>query len=368
MFRVLRRLAAIVAAIGLAVAPLGPTFVERWYSNALYPLIQPALTGASNRVPFALFDALVAVLVAWLAWRVAGLVRGSRGRWPMALVRSSVALVAVAAALYVAFLAVWGLNYRRVPLREKLVFDARAISPAAARDLAETSAQRMNALHDAAHAEYGAERALAVETLAAAFGEAQRLVGVGWMATPARPKQSLLDVYFRSAGVDGMTDPFFLETLTVSDLLPFEQPFVVAHEWSHLAGFADESEANFVGWLAAVHGTPGAEYSGWLFLYGQAAAGLARSDRDEVSAELAAGPLRDIRAVADRVSRNVKPAVSMAGWRAYDRYLRANRVEAGTASYAQVVQLVLGTRFGPGWRPQLAGAAAARGVSGPAAE
>jgi hypothetical protein len=27
----------------------------------------------------------------------------------------------------------------------------------------------------------------------------------------------------------------------------------------------------------------------------------------------------------------------------YDRYLKANRVGAGTASYAEVVQLVLGT-------------------------
>jgi hypothetical protein len=43
-----------------------------------------------------------------------------------------------------------------------------------------------------------------------------------------------------------MTDPFFLETLVASDVLPFERPFLVAHEWSHLAGIADEGEANFV--------------------------------------------------------------------------------------------------------------------------
>jgi hypothetical protein len=40
----------------------------------------------------------------------------------------------------------------------------------------------------------------------------------------------------------------------------------------------------------------------------------------------------------------VSPGVSRAGWRVYNSYLKANRVEAGTASYDEVVRLVLGTR------------------------
>jgi hypothetical protein len=40
------------------------------------------------------------------------------------------------------------------------------------------------------------------------------------------------------------------------DLLPFEKPFVAAHEWAHLAGYADESEASFVGWLTCVRAAP----------------------------------------------------------------------------------------------------------------
>ena len=64
-----------------------------------------------------------------------------------------------------------------------------------------------------------------------------------------------------------MTDPYFLETLVKSDLLPFERPMIVAHEWSHLAGFADESEASFAGWLTCVHGSIADQYSGWLFLF-----------------------------------------------------------------------------------------------------
>ena len=66
-----------------------------------------------------------------------------------------------------------------------------------------------------------------------------------------------------------MTDPFFLETLVAGDILPFERAFVVAHEWSHLAGIADEGEANYTAWRSCVTGSTADAYSGWLFLYGE---------------------------------------------------------------------------------------------------
>jgi hypothetical protein len=83
-----------------------------------------------------------------------------------------------------------------------------------------------------------------------------------------------------------------------------------------------------------------------LFLYGQLAGDLSRRDREDVVSRLAPGPRADLRAVAARLARDVSPQVSAAGWRVYDRYLKANRIEAGAASYAQVVRLVLGTALG----------------------
>jgi len=120
----------------------------------------------------------------------------------------------------------------------------------------------------------------------------------------------------------------------------------VAHEWSHLAGFADEGEANFAGWLTCVRGAASAQYSGWLFLFGELVNAVPRHDRPVLIARLDRGPRDDLRAIAARLARDVKPQVSEAGWRVYDHYLKANRVEAGTESYAQVVRLVLGTGLG----------------------
>ena len=129
-------------------------------------------------------------------------------------------------------------------------------------------------------------------------------------------------------------------------MLPFERPLVVAHEWAHLAGFTDEGEANFVGWLTCMRGSEPHQYSGWLFLY------------SEVMARPAAGPSArgaaphwradhepTLRPSGQRYAREVSPRLSTAGWQVYDQYLKANRIEAGTASYAEVVRLVLGTEL-----------------------
>jgi hypothetical protein len=250
----------------------------------------------------------------------------------------------MAATLYLAFVAVWGLNYRRVPLTEKLRFDSSAVTLDGARALAATAVERLNASHRAAHAigwPPGSEA-----TLEEAFRSAQRVLGASRLAVAGRPKRTMLDLYLRRASVEGMTGPYFLETLVASRLLPFERTFVVAHEWAHLAGFADESEANFVGVLTCLGGDEAARYSAWLFLYSQVSSGLPREDRSALGARLADGPRADLRAIADRVGRDVNPRVAAAGWRVYDQYLKANRVEAGTASYAEVVKLILGTPLG----------------------
>ena len=49
--------------------------------------------------------------------------------------------------------------------------------------------------------------------------------------------------------------------------------------------------------------------------------------------------------VLDHNAIEVSPRISGAGWQVYDQYLKANRVEAGTRSYAEVIQLVVGTDF-----------------------
>jgi hypothetical protein len=189
------------------------------------------------------------------------------------------------------------------------------------------------------------------DSLARAFVDVQRELGVRYPAQPGVPKHTILQPYFSRAAVDGMTDPFLLETLVDDQLLPYERPFVIAHEWAHLAGYADESEANFIGWLTCLRSDAADQYSGWQFLYEQGLIGLTAADRTAADRMLAPGPRQDLIAVRSRVLRGLSPWMQQTGWRIYDHYLKANNVAAGIGSYDAVIRLVLGTRFGPDWRP-----------------
>jgi hypothetical protein len=338
---VARGLMLVAVAIAAALVPLPPAIVERVYSTGIYPVLQNAVTRGSNVTSFALLDALlIAVGVAWIALISLDALRVRWLGWCRVAGRAALRTATIAAAAYLAFLGAWGLNYRRMPIVEKLPFEERAVTIDAARDLGRRSARELNSLYEPAAA--SRNRASGDADLAGAFSAALRAVGSAGLTRPARPKRTLLDPYFLSAGVDGMTDPFFLETLVASDLLPFERPFVVAHEWGHLAGFADEGEANFIGWLTCIRGSPEVRYSGWLFLYREVTSGLSERDRTGIVDALAAGPRADLHAIAERIRRHRRPKVAAAGWKAYDTYLKANRVEAGAGSYAEVVRLVLG--------------------------
>jgi hypothetical protein len=348
------RWAIVVAAAALALIPFPHALVERFYSTHSYVTLQRPLTVLSNRVPFALFDLLLVLVIGgWLGLAVRDIAsaRSKRQRRRLLAATGAIAARTVvwAAALYVVFLIVWGLNYRRTPLIDKLPFDRRSVTPDAARALALTAVGRVNDLHAVAHASGWPDAGTIDPALAASLARVDRSAGGAGIVTVGRPKATLLDWYFRRTATDGMTDPYFLETLVSTTLLPLERPFVVAHEWSHLAGVADEGDANFFAWLACVHASPPAQYSGWLYLYGEVSGVLPAEARAEVAQQLGAGPRADLAAIRARVVRDLNPRLAAAGQVVYDKYLKANRIEAGVESYGRVVQLVLGVRFGPGW-------------------
>jgi hypothetical protein len=335
-------LGLIVFAVVCAVIPTSPSAVEQLYSSGVYPVVQSAVTSISNRVPIALLDVAAGTLLVAGAAIVRLRVRALGIR--RALVRAAVVAAGACALIYLLFLALWGLNYRRVPLEQKLVFDGARVSRDRAIAFANTAASEVNAGYAAAHAAPPQMTALEMS-----FAETERALGATRIAVTGIPKRSLLAYYFRYAAIDGMTDPVFLEIIINPDVLEFERPFVVAHEWAHLAGYANEAEANFVGWITCIRSDAAGRYSGWLAAYQHALGALPRSDRRTITT-LDPGPLEDLRAMSARYARS-SPAVRQAARGLYDEYLRANRVAEGIGSYDAVVKLMLGTVFDPRWTP-----------------
>ena len=361
LHRVVAPLLTVGLALAAAFAPIAPADVERWYSTGAYPAIQRLVTPFSNLLPFAVLDLLA---LGGCGVIVAGVVRTVRAarqtRRIQPILRAVGDLAAAAAVVYLAFLVLWGFNYRRMPMTERLLMEPGTPASQAVSDLGVEAATQLNALYDEAHRAGWDTAPWEDPTFQAAFASVQRTLSDAPPATPGRLKRTILGPYFRWTSVAGMINPFGLEALANPDLLPFERPFVAAHEWAHLAGYADEAEASFVGWLACLRADEPARYSGWLFLYSEVNGELDDAGRARLAGALGAGPRRDIDAVVDRVRKGQLPWLRTTSWRVYDRYLKANRVEAGVRSYGEVVTLILRARFDPGWIPVRRAAAAAR--------
>jgi hypothetical protein len=342
----------VVLALLAALAPTPPDLVERWFSLGAYPLVQRAVTSVTNLVPVAIFDVMLIAAVIGLG---AVLVRGTRAAWrarrPGPLVRVLGHVAAAAALAYLVFLGGWGFNYRRVPLAERLDTARGIPSDEDVVELGLRAVGEMNRLYDAAHAAGWKGDEWRDAKLRTAFAGVQRALADAPPAVPGRLKATLLGPYFRWSGVDGMINPFGLEVLANPDLLPFERPFVAAHEWAHLAGYAHEAEANFVGWLAALRADVPSQYSAWLYLYWQVSGEVGREDRVRLAEALEPGPRRDVDAIVARLRRGQWPMLQRAGWAVYDQYLKANRVDEGVRSYGEVVTLILRARFAEDWTP-----------------
>jgi hypothetical protein len=335
-----------------AVAPVTPATIERRFSTSLYPVIQRAMTPVSNLVPFALFDVLtVGGAIALIVLLVRGVRQARRQRSFGPLWRGLMAIATAGAVVYLLFLGMWGFNYRRVPMGERLAMNRRAPDTATVMALGLQAVQRMNALHDEAHRSGWDEDPRQERQLLDAFAFVQARLSDAAPAVPGRLKRTLYGPYFRWTSVDGMVNPLALEVLANPDLLPWERPFVAAHEWAHLAGYANEAEANFVGWLTCVRAGVAEQYSAWLYLYWQVSGEVGPADRLRLRDALEAGPARDVNAIIDRLRRGQLPLLRNVSWVLYDQYLRANRVEEGVRSYGEVVTLLLRARFEDGWVP-----------------
>jgi hypothetical protein len=337
------KLLLIALAAVLAIVPLPAPMVERYYADWFYPVLQARLTSWSNETGVALFDFILLALigaVALILWRA---IAGARRKRAISVLgRGLLTLAAILAAVYLWFEAAWGLNYARVPLESGIAYDRNRVTAEAVRALAERAVFETNRAFAGAHAAGFPKAGEIPPALVTALHEVVQKLGRPRPTVPGRPKTTLLAPFFRASGTDGMHAPFMLETLVNPDLTPPERPAVLAHEWAHLAGYAPEDDASFVGVLAALRADLGARYSAWLSLAFETANQLPRDDRQRVLAALEPGPREDQRAIAERLESRVE-TVQRVSWQTYDQYLKSQGVQEGIQSYSRVVELLIGT-------------------------
>ena len=340
-----RACAIALGAIALFVHPPA-TWVEAQYANGAYPAWEHALFPITNALPWSLGDVAALLGVALLAARIA--VYARRRRMPAWRKVAFVLLDAlVITAIYgVWFEASWGWNYDRAPVETRTAYDATRVTPAAVDALRRTAIARMNALAPAAHQR--SAQPVDIAALRDAWLPVVRAGGDTWDPLVGDAKTTIADPFMALSGTSGFINPLTLNVQLASDLLWFELPFSLSHEWSHVAAYAREDEANYLAIVTCERSSdPVAQYSGWLelFLY---LPPLAHYDKR------AFNPLvwQDFAALSARNKRHVNLAVAHWSWRTYNVYLKSKRIASGVQNYNEVTRLVLGIPLDANGLPQ----------------
>lgn len=334
-----------MAAVFLLTAPWPAGLVETFYSRGIYRYGQSFLTTLSNLTPWTWLDVLSALALGLAIRRLVLLAKDVRDDgWLAAGGQALKRSLRAAGIILGVFCLFWGLNYRRTPLGQALV-TAQATAPAPPPSVDDLRALAVDTGTLAARTRVTARQALLsyeqiADVLPGPFNDALARLGRRPLSVPGRPKYTIFTPFFTRAGVTGMVDPFALESLVHPDLLPFERPFVLAHEWAHLAGFADEAEASAIGWSACMRGDASLVNSASMFLFVEAGSALPPAAWRDVLASTDPGVIEDLRALDQRLSA-IHPGVRAASFKVYDEYLRANSVPDGVASYSRALQLVM---------------------------
>jgi hypothetical protein len=210
------------------------------------------------------------------------------------------------------------------------------VTPQAAAALRRRAMAEMNALAPAAHAR--AAEALDLDALRAAWLPLVQRAGDDWTPSVGGPKPTVADPFMIATGTSGFINPLTLNVALASDLLWFERPFDLAHEWSHDAAYAREDEANYFGILTCLRSAdPAVRYSGWfeLFLY-------LPQKRHYAHREFVPLVWADFAAMRKRDARHINVMLARWSWRTYNVYLKSNRISSGIANYDEVTRLMLG--------------------------
>jgi len=344
-------MALAVAALFVRLTPAAPV-VERDYSNGIYPGIDSAVRAVTGPLPFALgdvFAVLLAIALLTFYARAFGALR-ARGVTGWGLTGTVVRIVArtaaVAAILGAWFLVSWGYGYSRVSLADKVPVHNERTNEDSVTAFADHVVDMMNRESAAAHAELPIDDLAMAARLRPPWLATIHRLGDAASFAPYRPKPTLFDRFMTASGTTGFTDPWTHEVNLASSVFPFERPALYAHEWSHLAGFSDETEANYIAVIACTTShDPLLRYSGWLLIWFNLPSDL------HPTHTFTRQPYDDITAVRARYLALVKPQVQAAAHDTYDHYLKANHVKAGYDSYRLFVRWLTGADYDAGGLP-----------------
>lgn len=346
------------AGILLVCARQAPGFAE-WYAVHIYQYLTASVGRITGLAPFSvveigLYVLLIMIPVTGVRAAVKSVRFGGGGenafRWISGLFFT-------ASVLFFLYMVNCGINYQRESFSEKTSLAAEQYTTEELKEVCVWLTEKVNNL--AEQVKRGEDGVMLLE-MPAAEGGRMTLRVLGDTAVQAmeelaeeypylegyypHPKPVCVSEILSYQGLSGVYSPFTIEANYNADMIDFYIPFTLCHELSHLRGFMQEEEANFIAFLACAGSrNRDFQYSGYLLGWIYSMNALRRNaaeDWQEIRAELDEAVETDLRANS-RFWDDYDGAVAEVSDKVNDTYLKANGQSAGVQSYGRMVELLI---------------------------
>ena len=331
----------------LAASRISHTFAQ-WYSTHIYPLWVESIGRIAGILPFSLSELLLYVLLLWIilttAIRINRLVRRKEEREKLKSWLWSLFLAA--AALFFLYQLNCGVNYYRESFSESSGIHLYEYSAAELEETCQWLTDEVNALCGGVERDNRGVMTHASDTGERAVRAMQELGSIytGLEGYYPEPKGLLASWILAVQNLSGIYSPFTIEANYNSTMADYNIPFTMCHELSHLRGFMQEQEANFIAFLACISSDDqefrySGNLMGWIYCMNV----LRRVDYDAweaIRVQLSQEAESDLQANREYWSK-YDGAIAEVSNKINDTYLKANGQADGVKSYNRMVDLIV---------------------------
>ena len=365
-YRLIGAFALLFISVILMLVSLKVNGFAQWYVTHIYPLLVSVIGRISGFFSFSLCEIFIYILLIWLIYTLVQAIRkksslSKKNKEDVSLPylnmetedsKKSYLISWVSGvllgAVFLIFLYVicCGINYRRTSFSEESGIIPIEYSAEELKEICVQLTEELNELSDQVLRNEEGIMILSVDEGEQAIS-AMRSLGEEYESLSGyypRPKKLIVSELLSYQGLSGIYLPFTVEANYNGDMIPYNMPFTACHELSHLRGFMQEDEANFIAFLACIRDENiDFQYSGYMLGWTYCMNALYRMD-DESWREVRG--LLDKAIEKDLLANNefwdhYEGVVSEVSNQMNDLYLKANGESEGVQSYSRIVELIV---------------------------
>lgn len=312
-----------------------PAVAEKFYAGRIYPFIAKIISAWSSLLPFSLGDLFYIALIVF-PFLLLFLVLNKKLSWK----GSGKILLNSLAAVYIAFYFLWGFNYYRSSLNERLEIAEQKPDSNIFIEVFENLVEQINSSQTDFEDISKEEIDSLVEV---SYKKWAPVLKLQYPAGKRRAKEITLSRFFAQAGISGYYGPFFNEVHINRYNLPVEYPFVLAHEKAHQLGITSEAEANFYAWVVCAHSSSKhLRYSANLAIFRYFLFQGSRLEQlPQIIEKLDDSVKADFRKIREHWQEMRNEKIDRAASKVNDAYLKTNKVEQGIQDYFGVVKFIM---------------------------